>query len=53
MSIVIQKHSLFLTLDNASNHVIIAPIVSLIIGALGGATALIILRVKKRKRTTL
>ena len=43
----------FNSFDNASNHVIIAPIVSLIMGALGGATALIILRVKKRKRTTL
>lgn len=42
----------FNSFDNASNHVIIAPIVSLIMGALGGATALIILRVKKRKRTT-
>jgi len=43
----------FNSFDNASNHVIIAPVVSIIMGALGGAIALIILRVKKRKQTTL
>lgn len=37
--------------DNASNHVIIAPIVSIIMGGLGGAIALIILKIKKRKQT--
>jgi hypothetical protein len=37
----------FNAFDNASSHVIIAPIVSLLMGALGGVTALIILRFKK------
>ncbi|MBV9960637.1 MAG: hypothetical protein JO072_00190 [Parafilimonas sp.] len=35
--------------DNASNHVIIAPIVSIIMGTLGGAIALIVLRLRNRK----
>jgi hypothetical protein len=35
--------------DNASNHVIIAPIISIIMGLLGGLTVLIILRLRKRK----
>ncbi len=43
----------FNSFDNASNHVIIAPIVSLIMGSLGGAIALISIRVKKRKHTAL
>jgi len=43
----------FNAFDNASNHVIIAPIVSIIMGALGGAIALLILRLKKRKQTTI
>lgn len=37
----------FNAFDNASSHVIIAPFVSLIMGALGGAIALITLRYKK------
>ena len=45
----------FNAFDNASNHVIIAPVVSLIMGALGGCTALLILyfrklKIKKNKR---
>ena len=43
----------FNAFDNASNHVIIAPIVSIIMGALGGAIAVLILRLKKRKQTTI
>jgi len=43
----------FNAFDNASNHIIIAPIVSIIMGALGGAIALLILRLKKRKQTTI
>ncbi len=35
--------------DNASNHVIIAPIISIIMGLFGGLTSLIILRLRKRK----
>ena len=34
-------------------HVIIAPIVSIIMGALGGAIAVLIWRLKKRKQTTI
>lgn len=43
----------FNSFDNASNHVIIAPIVSIIMGALGGAVALLILRFRKRKQTSI
>ena len=43
----------FNAFDNASNHVIIAPIVSIIMGALGGAIAVLIWRLKKRKQTTI
>lgn len=43
----------FNSFDNASNHVIIAPIVSIIMGALGGAVALLILRFRKRKQTAI
>ena len=34
--------------DNASNHVIIAPIISIIMGLLGGLATMIILRLKKK-----
>lgn len=37
----------FNAFDNASSHVIIAPVVSLLMGALGGGIVLIILRFKK------
>ena len=36
--------------DNASNHVIIAPIISIIMGLLGGLVTLIILRLRKVNR---
>lgn len=39
--------------DNASNHVIIAPIVSIIMGGLGAAVALIILKIKKGNKQLL
>lgn len=39
--------------DNASNHVIVAPVISIIMGILGGAVALIILRIKKKKTNIL
>ena len=42
----------FNAFDNASNHVIVAPVVSVIMGALGGLAALIILRIKKKKLST-
>lgn len=40
----------FNSFDNASNHVIIAPIISLIMGSLGGAVALLILRVRQNNQ---
>ncbi len=43
----------FNSFDNASNHIIIAPIVSSIMGLLGGAVALIILQLRKNKQTAL
>ena len=47
----IKKHlPFFNSFDNTSNHVIIAPIVSIIMGALGGGIALIILSIKTRKQ---
>lgn len=35
--------------DNASNHVIIAPIVSIIMGALGGIVAILVLKIKNKQ----
>ena len=42
--------SFYNAFDNASNHVLIAPIISLIMGLLGGLTVLIILRLRKRRQ---
>ena len=42
--------SFYNAFDNASNHVIIAPIISLIMGLLGGLSALIILKLRKRRQ---
>ncbi|NVO21541.1 MAG: hypothetical protein HXX13_17700 [Bacteroidetes bacterium] len=39
----------FNSFDNASNHVIIAPIISIIMGIVGGWTALIFLNLKRKK----
>jgi hypothetical protein len=38
----------FNTFDNASEHVIVVPVVSLIMGVIGGAVALLILKVKSK-----
>ena len=38
--------------DNASSHVIVAPIISVIMGSAGGAVALMILKHKKRKQAS-
>ena len=42
--------SFYNAFDSASNHVLIAPIISLIMGLLGGLTVLIILRLRKRRQ---
>jgi hypothetical protein len=41
----------FNTFDNASEHVIVVPVVSLVMGVMGAAVALLILRRKKRKHS--
>jgi hypothetical protein len=38
----------FNSFDNASNHVIVVPVVSLIMGAIGGMVALVILKMKNK-----
>jgi len=43
--------SFYNAFDNASNHVLIAPIISLIMGLLGGLIVLIILRLRKKRQT--
>ena len=43
--------SFYNAFDNASSHVLIAPIISLIMGLLGGLIVLIILRLRKKRQT--
>ncbi len=38
----------FNSFDNASNHILIAPVIAIIMGTLGGMTSLLILKLKKR-----
>jgi len=39
----------FNSFDNASNHVVVVPVVSFIMGAMGGVEALVVLKVKKSR----
>ena len=45
-----KSFTFFNAFDNASSHVIMAPVISIIMGALGGVTALIIIGIKKESK---